>query len=102
MTDSPQAKEQALGRPHLALEAGYCLGLLSGVANMNAFWQHYTKDTSMFFCLPPDSVTNQWMRIVVKYLQEHPERLHEEATTLASLAFTSAFPCPSKAQSPRR
>lgn len=99
--DSPQAQEQALGKPHQALEAGYCLGLLRGLTNMNMVWQQYTKDASMFFCVPPESKTGQWMRVVVKYLQEHPERLHEEDIALASLALTSAFPCLPKPQSPR-
>jgi Rap1a immunity proteins len=102
IVDSPQAIEQMLGRPHQALEAGYCLGLLHAVTNINAFWQHYPKDTSMFFCLPPQSTVNQWTRIVVKYLQEHPERLQEADIGLAIRAFTTAFPCPSKIQSPRR
>jgi hypothetical protein len=101
LTDSPEAKIQAFEKPHQALEAGYCWGLLRGLANMNMAWQDHTKDTSMFFCMPTESTTGQWMRVVVKYLQEHPERLHEEDITLASLAFTSAFPCPPKPQSPR-
>ena len=101
-TDSPETLAQAFRQPEQVMEAGYCLGLLRGVANMNMVWQMYTKDASMFFCLPPESIVNQWMRIVVRYLQQHPEKLHEEDIGLVSLAFTSAFPCPPKAQSPRR
>jgi Ssp1 endopeptidase immunity protein Rap1a len=102
LIDSPQAEIQALEKPQQALEAGYCLGLLRGLANMNMVWQDHTKDTSMFFCLPTESTTGQWMRVVVKYLQEHPERLHEDDITLARLAFTSAFPCQPRTLSPRR
>ena len=102
ITDSPQALRQPFREPDIALEAGYCIGFLSGVANMNIFWQTRTKDTSMFFCLPPEGIINQLMRVVVKYLQEHPEKLHDPDIAVASMALANAFPCPSKIQSPRR
>jgi hypothetical protein len=100
--DTPETRTEAFERPHQVMEAGYCWGLLRGMANMNLLWQEHTKDTSMYFCLPPQSNTGQWMRVVVKYLQAHPEQLHEEDIGLVSLAFTNAFPCLPKAQHPRR
>jgi Ssp1 endopeptidase immunity protein Rap1a len=103
LVDTPEAtRTEVFERPDLVMDAGYCFGLLRGMADMNKLWQMYTKDTSMYFCLPPQSNMGQWMRVVVKYLQAHPEQLHEEATGLVSLAFTNAFPCLPKAQHPRR
>jgi hypothetical protein len=37
----------------------------------------------------------QMARVVVKWLQDHPERLHEHESSLAREALTSAFPCKS-------
>jgi len=45
-------------------------------------------------CLPEQGIKNgQAVRIVVKYLREHPERLHEPAVHLLSWAISDAFPC---------
>jgi hypothetical protein len=46
------------------------------------------------FCTPESGITNdQAARVVVKYLREHPERLHEKESLLAMAAFAEAFPC---------
>jgi hypothetical protein len=88
--------------PDAYFDTGYCLGLLRGVANMNLLWQQYAKDPSMFFCPPSESTIHEWIPVVVTYLQDHPERLHEEDVLLASVALTRVFPCPPKAQRLRR
>jgi len=98
--NSPQAFIQ--GKPDEYWGAGYCLGLVRGLVTMNDAWQHDTKDASRFFCTPLSNTTGQFIRVVVKYLKEHPERLHEQDMGLATVALRDAFPCPPAAQSPRR
>jgi len=45
----------------------------------------------------PDEVTNgQTAAVVLKFLNDHPERLHERRRTLASEALIRAFPCKGK------
>lgn len=67
---------------------GYLSGLLDGLAVMS--W----KGGAIRVCMPERGVENeQALRIVVKYLREHPESLHESARSLAVSAIAEAFPC---------
>lgn len=46
------------------------------------------------FCVPANKITGgQVARVIVKYLKDHPERLHENETFLAIQALQAAFPC---------
>lgn len=61
---------------------GYCRGMVEGVS-----------DTSPKIC-PGGNVTfGQEFRVVVKYLQDHPEELHLPNTALVEKALAKAFPC---------
>jgi len=53
-----------------------------------------------FICIPDGVSPAQLARIVVKWLQEHPERLHEQKSVLTLKAFTDAFPCQAPANKP--
>jgi hypothetical protein len=45
-------------------------------------------------CLPDGLTgTGQLTLVILKYLREHPERLHEQAGTLTQDAIAAAFPC---------
>ncbi len=45
-------------------------------------------------CIPDQVPLLQLARVLVKWLREHPERLHEPKMTLTLAAFQAAFPCP--------
>ena len=45
-------------------------------------------------CIPSGVLAGQLNNIMVKFLDDHPERLHYAATSLAVEAFVEAFPCP--------
>jgi hypothetical protein len=65
-----------------AYRDGYCRGLISGVA-----------DASPRVC-PNGQVTHgQQVRIVLKYLQDHPEELHLLNSVLVEQALAKSFPC---------
>jgi hypothetical protein len=61
---------------------GYCRGIIEGVA-----------DTSPNVCPIKGSTYGQDARIVVKYLQDHPEELHLANTALVEKALAKVFPC---------
>jgi hypothetical protein len=45
----------------------------------------------------PDGVQNpQAIRVIHRFLKDHPERLHESGAGLAGVALANAFPCPRK------
>ena len=46
------------------------------------------------YCVPPTGIENdQLVRVVKKYLDEHPEDLHQSARILILFALREAFPC---------
>lgn len=76
------------------VQMGSCTGFMQGITNANLFYQDHLKGRGLYFCLPEKGISNgQAARIVVKWLQEHPEELHNDAIVLAMVAFSSAFPC---------
>ena len=86
-------RAQSLGTAKLH-GSGRCLGFLQGLKRASDYYE-FTKRGGLFCA--PDSVTyGQQIRIVVKYLQNHPERLHEDEFILAATALRAAFPCPNK------
>ncbi len=45
------------------------------------------------YCRPEKLPHGQFIRIVVRYLQQHPEQLHYSASLLILQALKEAFPC---------
>lgn len=79
-------------------EAGFCLGYISGVYDLNASYQKDLKVPNPYFCAPDRGVTNgQNARILINYLEEHPEKLRQGNLNLTLAAFIDAFPCQNKA-----
>lgn len=76
-----------------ALNVGTCLGYMLGITQTIVLHEQLSYLT--FFCVPePERViTAQAVRIVVRYLKDHPELLHRRAIVLAHTAFEEAFPC---------
>ena len=64
---------------------GYCGGLAVGVARA----LQYTGK----ICTPDTATQGQAIRVIVKYLEDHPERLHEDGPIMASEALINAWPC---------
>jgi|HubBroStandDraft_1064217.scaffolds.fasta_scaffold168636_2 hypothetical protein len=77
--------------------AGLCAGYISGVVDSQAMWEafeHVEKNYEQFhYCMPAAATNEQALKIVVKYLDDHPERLHEPANILILEALHKAFPC---------
>jgi hypothetical protein len=44
-------------------------------------------------CSPSQAIAGQLVDIVLKYLAEHPQKLHEKASDLVLNALSLAFPC---------
>jgi hypothetical protein len=47
-------------------------------------------------CVPQDLNNEQAMRVVIKYMKDHPDQLHLPALALALRALKEAFPCEEK------
>jgi hypothetical protein len=70
------------GMSHGDFASGYCLGFVEGVSL-----------SSSDICAPEDVTAGQGTRVVLKYLQDHPEQLHEGSAILVRKALSIAFPC---------
>jgi hypothetical protein len=71
-----------------------CFGYVSGMIDSYKILSA-VNPSIRFICLPRQGIsTDQATRIIVKWLQEHPERLHETPRILVFDALRSAFPCP--------
>jgi hypothetical protein len=72
-------------------DAGVCVGVLQTLTYIQPLLDpRYGKAS---YCLPQGLAEQQEVRVVVTYLQSHPERLQEEGQTLALDALHQAFPC---------
>jgi hypothetical protein len=83
--------------------AAYCSGLVNGVmATLIIDGNSLPRAEARIFgiCNPNPSdkgkflKTDQSIRVVLKYLEEHPEKLHETDAIHAINALRKAFPCP--------
>jgi hypothetical protein len=87
LTDESSSGMQANVNRYRAM--GYIQGLLDSYAVFS------TRDPSLdVYCMPEQGVSSAQARIlIVKWLREHPERLHEQARLLVFHALAEAFPC---------
>ena len=81
-------------------EVGYCVGAIHTFKGRIEYI--YKQDPPGYQspkprnCEIPEGVTNeQLIRVLVKYLEEHPDLLHIWEAGLLDAAFRHAFPCPS-------
>lgn len=77
-------------------EAMYCVGYVGGAADfatVGEVWNrvHDYKDAP--FCVPVEAERGQLVRVVVRYMNDHPEELHKDKVVLVMGAFSAAFPC---------
>jgi hypothetical protein len=78
-------------------EIGICKGVMEGVLVSNNLLKYWVKtnniETRYYYCIPEGISTSQLAKVVVKYLDEHPEKLHEHRGTLLAYTFMKYFPC---------
>ena len=102
--DGVRLKERGSKSAREAFNAGDCIGFLRGMIEMHgALESDSGSSLRPLFCLPGQLMPIiQIMRIVLHYLETHPERLHLQQRVLVIEAFRDAFPCPPAALRPQR
>jgi hypothetical protein len=82
------ACNNAESTPKYAMCVGYLSGTLDGIRLMQ-------KATgTIILCEPPQGITlAQWVAIIRKYLNDHPEQLHYMAASIIPGIVKQAFPC---------
>jgi len=77
----------------------HCLGYVTGVVDdhfscqINEPSSTAALDPKEHFCLPDGVNPNQTVRVIAKWLEDHPARLHEGAIELVLSALKDNFPC---------
>lgn len=75
------------------VKGGQCLGLTEGVRNTILYLNSIVPQNYKV-CFPEGGIKNiQAVRIVEKYLREHPEDLNQDQTFLTMMAYKTAYPC---------
>jgi len=93
--------QQANGLDPLGtLDSGWCIGWVTAIIEMNNLQEgvadkdHPLRANTFHFCAPRAGLTTiEAIRIVVKYLKDHPKDLDHAGIGLTNLALMSAFPC---------
>jgi hypothetical protein len=86
-----QATSEALSATQIELYLMSTMGLtFSGPDKV----KEYAFEKLRGACIPEKAPISQLARVLVKWLREHPERLHESKSGLTADALKDAFPCP--------
>jgi hypothetical protein len=91
----PHCKE-IVDRPDSASGvAMYCAGVIEGTA----FSTRGSRDPGRCTSAPADASRQQLTRVVVRWIEAHPARMHEPLPRLAIEALKAAWPCRGKEDS---
>ena len=69
----------------------YCLGYTQGVTDGLVLGPS-VRDVEAFFCLPGSATAGQGMRVIKKYLSEHPDKLHQPAVVISGFSSHRGVP----------
>ena len=89
------------GTTNDGFNGGVCLGYLHGIRDVNdvvnqmGFYSKIDDVYSPFpmFCLPLEVQLGQLKKIVIKWLNQHPEKLHERLDLQYIYIMREIFPC---------
>ena len=65
-------------------DTGYCMGTFFGMSSVL---------NGEYICFPQGVTVKQSIRVFLKYMDDHPEKLHLQAPNLIYESLISAFPC---------
>ena len=77
------------------LDAAYCMGYVVGVTDVEAMWKAVEGKTAKgtHYCMPEEVNNGQILRILKKWLDDNPDKLHWRADLIIHRALLDAFPC---------
>lgn len=81
------AKSSAKGSDY---QKGYCTGVVDAIGSLGS------PSSIVPICRPEKSTTRQAVLIVLKYMNDNPNQLHEAFIQIVGWALSEAWPCPKK------
>lgn len=74
----------------------FCMGMVNGMLALNSIYQSRLGKKALF-CPPAATITNaEGAKLVVNYLDKHPEQMTSDTGSLMFFAFMDAYPCPAE------
>jgi hypothetical protein len=73
--------------------ASYCMGMVNGMMALNAVYRSQPGSNALF-CPERTVTTGEGAKVVINYLNRHPEELTLDAPSLMLFALREAYPCP--------
>ena len=74
-------------------ESNTCDGYILGILDFQEALVGWSILDEPIFCTPDSALSGQLIKVVIKYLNEHPEKLHLAASSSVANALYDAFPC---------
>ena len=74
-------------------ESNTCDGYILGILDFQEALVGWSRLDEPIFCTPDSAISGQLIKVVIKYLNEHPEKLHFAASGAVTNALGIAFPC---------
>jgi hypothetical protein len=94
----PGCKAFVDGRSDDPIGQGYCAGLVEGIA----LWVGSSGLAYACAHIPAGVTSGQTVQVVVRYMEQRPNRLHEPFAVLAAQALADAWPCRDVKLGPKR
>ncbi len=67
---------------------GLCVGMVA-----TTFLYAESRPDLFKVCVPKEAEVSQAIRVVVQYVDRHPEQLHEDSRRIVLIAMQQAWPC---------
>ncbi len=74
------------------LQQGECFGYVDGVDDGIRIAYDIMSQPKPY-CLPDGVTHGQMMRVLIKFIKDHPEKAHSQTRVLEIRSFMDAFPC---------
>lgn len=74
-------------------DRAFCYGFVSGVADTERAIDSYRKPPVQHICIDDTVVVDQVRGVVIRYMEQFPEKRNYSAASIASDALERAFPC---------
>jgi hypothetical protein len=75
---------------------GLCQGFFNGLVVSSGFAAAMKDKYDLgrpLFCVPNGVTNDQARKVFLKFMEDHPEQLHENGANLAVISLMKAFPC---------
>lgn len=83
----------------------HCLGFVQGIVDADNVWQTALSKglgskarPLVFYCVPKEASWPQLIRVLVKWLEDNPDKLDRSGYDVIGLAMSKAYACPASGQ----